>query len=79
MKHTPSPIGALTISGFINVMRLRFEARADLMGDQALDCALATLEAWETTFGEPVELTEDCAHAIVDSELEHWEADNAAA
>lgn len=67
--------GTLTITGFLGAMQQRFEARADLLGVQALECTLATLDAWETVFKEPVELTEECAHAIVDSELEHWETD----
>ena len=66
---------ALTITGFLGAMQRRFEARADLLADQALQSALAALDAWETVFKEPVELTEECAHEIVDTELEHWEAD----
>jgi hypothetical protein len=69
------PDNKLTITGFIGAMQRRYEARADLLGDQALQCALATLDAWETVFKEPVELTEECAHDIVDSDLEHWEAE----
>jgi hypothetical protein len=41
--------------------------------DRAILAAVATLDAWECVFNEPIELTEDYANSIVDSELEHWE------
>jgi hypothetical protein len=64
----------LMVSGFLSVMHRRFRERAALSDEGAIIAAWNSLEAWET-MGEAVELTEDCAHEIVDSELEHWDAD----
>jgi hypothetical protein len=64
---------AATISGFIRAMQQRFIERAALGHDRAILAAVATLDAWECVFNEPIELTEDYANSIVDSELEHWE------
>jgi hypothetical protein len=66
-------MGSLTITAFIGAMRDRYIERADIAPENAIELALATLEAWENTFEERVELTVDCANEIVDQDLEHWE------
>jgi hypothetical protein len=63
----------LSFSGFLAEMRDHFMRRADMDEDSALLTAFSSLEAWEQVFEERVELTEECAREIVDTELEHWD------
>jgi hypothetical protein len=63
----------LRISAFIREMANRFAGQAALDEDSALLCAVAALEFWEDA-EEPVELTKNCAHAIVDEDLSNWDS-----
>lgn len=63
----------LTITAFLKAMSARYQERAAIAPENAIELVLATLETWEEAFKEKVELTVDCANEIVDQDLEHWE------